>query len=1117
MANRQIIDIGQTGAIFNIDLGDICSGETFDLQFCNTDGTHTYTFNECACPAFSGLPATSDFTDCECKTFPVTFTGNGYPGSGQCLLLVTRSGGHVVRVNITYNEVYCEPLLSTWAIGNDGNAVVINDSTFDHDCEVSHNFCMAQRLNFSKSYTIAQPLVAGDVLFLSQWLFAQMPAWAFQDYPIAGWKYRVCLHTPEEGEPTVDGTFNMEWYGESPSEENSARTPYVSVVISSGGTTIQYQVKFNLGQDLQTEPSNSGVQNSLFLLNNAISNPFQLNNEAENSIYRNPKYMSWASVIYRTIGAVYQPSFFNVKGEFPFYNEMSVSASPLEFTINSVELARTATGTDTEYFSTARPTSVVVDFDYISVNPSGTLPDSMHVYLIRVDTSNNQLDYYQNYEYEQANLFSLAPQGNITPTTAPTLVSGNNFTAEFDISALHPAMTGVPINYAYRMIFVVGSTADNESRSSISDRVDLINYDDEPMPLNTLSVAWRTLEQEYPTTDRIVQGACVNLPLESVIRLDLTATNAELSAKTNGLVNDASQALQSVRLDVYETNPLTGNLLLDTMFFQPEIKRICNDNFEKGTEVDFVDASNGAQMEIVFPFTIPDNIYRNIGREGLFQRPQGSFGRVPVVDASLDCVIASGTNHCNLGTSFGQMNGMAGVARYAYMAYIPQTTEVWVSNNVNDEIHIFDANTFTQVGTIAVGTGNTFRFIRVGNNVYLSGGTGDVYVVNIFTRALTTTISVDTTLGAMAYNSVANTISIVEATNQLIYRIDVATNTIIGAPLAIPVVSTDSDLIYVSLTNELWLSTGNPTQTIEVINYTTFLIVATIAQVTSVSLSPMAQWNGNVYSFRENAGGQLDIIDIATRLVTATTAVPPIVVSSLSQIGGVIYFGDGIGDNIYGYDGITLQQITNTFVATSARVWQVITANGCIFASSRSASFLETIFLFDADCQTALPPFSMANRNIEFEWSLEFAIFDNTENYFAYQRIERPKLSELIGVDVLPIDSIEDAEIDGTPVGTATPCPTTGVVTVTGTWGASTANRQLFAVAVEIMPVRAGLVSMQTSQPQAGNVIIPVNSPFIANLQPQFNSVGNISFELDYPELPIQGDYQIRLHFIARY
>ena len=150
------------------------------------------------------------------------------------------------------------------------------------------------------------------------------------------------------------------------------------------------------------------------------------------------------------------------------------------------------------------------------------------------------------------------------------------------------------------------------------------------------------------------------------------------------------------------------------------------------------------------------------------------------------------------------------------------------------------------------------------------------------------------------------------------------------------------------------------------------------------------------------------------------------------------------------------------------------------------------------------------------DWELEFQLFDNTEIYHAYQRIERPKFSEFIDVDVLPEDAIDDIEIDGTPIGNSNPCATTGSVTIDADWGSSTSNRQLFAVGVEIMPVRGGLVSEQTALPAVANIIQPLNSPYISGVQPQFNTVGNIQFQLDYPELPIGGDYQIHLHFIIR-
>jgi hypothetical protein len=74
----------------------------------------------------------------------------------------------------------------------------------------------------------------------------------------------------------------------------------------------------------------------------------------------------------------------------------------------------------------------------------------------------------------------------------------------------------------------------------------------------------------------------------------------------------------------------------------------------------------------------------------------------------------------------------------------------------------------------------------------------------------------------------------------------------------------------------------------------------------------------------------------------------------------------------------------------------------------------------------------------------------------------------------------------------------------------------MFGVALEIVPFRGGMLSSTSAQPVAGNIIIPIDSQFISNLSPQFGVNADINFDIDYPALPIQGDYEIKLHFLIR-
>jgi hypothetical protein len=1035
------------------------------------------------------------------------------PGIGSCTILVSRSGGNVVRVNLTWEEVYCEIATTAWSLDDASSIVDIDNSTFNADCEVFHGSCMANRNIFSITHTLAQPLVVGDEIYFSQWLFAQIVNWAYQDYPVAGWKYRVCLGEEE----TVDGTFQMEWYGEQPSEENSAQTPYIGCVIGTGGTTITITIQFNMPADTTQPAGNNFINNHDVLLKNSVRNGLIINNESENSVYRNPKYMTWATVVYRTIGVVYQDAIFSIKAELPFYNEPSVTASPMRLILNSVTLARTATGTATDYLSTTRPTSVVVDFDYVSGNISGTPPDAMWVYMIRNDAQNNQLDYYENYEYEQADLTTLAVSANITPTVAPVNITGDNFQAEFDVSALHPDLEGVSgISLNYRFIFVAISTIDQETRSTITPQpIQLINYDDEAMPLGSLDLVWRTVEQEYVNTIQTVRGVPVNMDLESSLRLDLSATNAELSAKTGGLLTDARTALTAVKLDVYEENPLTGNLLLDTMFFQPQAKNTCGAIF---TEEGMVSQGTGSSLEVTFPFTIPDNIYRNIGREGLFQRVEGQFQRAPVVDASLDCVIATQVNQCNFGTSFGSMSsGVTGTTYEGEMQYVPTTQEVWALDNSNSEVHIFDANSFTFIVSIplpAVFQPVYSEYCPANNCVYVSNNLDQfVYCISVTSRAVVATIAIGTVgnaLSGLKYIAQTQELIIINQTANEIERINVNTNAVVGAPIALGTGVSPQQVEFIPAINEIWVACQG-SNSVERVDYSTLTQVGTIA-VTSANGIKLV---GNEVWVGESS---IDVISTTTLAIVQSIAIGYNFIF-FTEFGGVIYTGD-IVDSVIGYDTQSYNVVTNLFVGANTFPNFILLANGCLYVANIALDF---IYLFDADCQQQLPPFSMRNRNIIFDWQMEFQIFDNKEIYHAFQTIERPNgVTDYAKID--PIDFIDDIEVEypdditptPIPIGDATPCATTGTINVNAQWGSSTVNRQMFGAALEIVPFRGGMLSPESAQPVAGNIIMPVNSPFIRNLSPQFGVNADINFDIDYPALPIQGDYEIKLHFLIR-
>jgi hypothetical protein len=346
MANNQTITVG-IDRNWNINFGNLCDGDTVELRLCNYDGgTHTGSIRVCGCEALTFVPTTFTLSACECITITGTFNGNGYPGVGNCFIEVDFNNKKSF-INLNWNEVYCDIDPVSWTFADLNNSIVLESRTFNAECDTTDNYAFAQAVYLQRTLRFAQPLVAGDELFLSQWLFAQIVDWSYQNYPVAGWKTRLCLQPAGEGQdPSVDGVYQMEWYGQQPSEENSQDTPYVYATVSGNGSQVIYRVEFNLPEDSLNPPSNFPLANHRILLANSTRNEVELNNQSENSIYRNLKYMSWAFVVYRSVGSVYQDDIFSIRGKFPFEKE-GVGANAVAFFLLSTSLT-TPTGQPTQ-------------------------------------------------------------------------------------------------------------------------------------------------------------------------------------------------------------------------------------------------------------------------------------------------------------------------------------------------------------------------------------------------------------------------------------------------------------------------------------------------------------------------------------------------------------------------------------------------------------------------------------------------------------------------------------------------------------------------------------------------------------------------------------------------
>lgn len=1094
--STQVIDIGRPPATSNINLGQLCSGDTVDIKVCNSSSAITYSIISCTCPNFAGLPARKAFGACACVTYTLTYTGLGYPNDGHCVIYFTNPDGQTTAVNLTWQEVYCEISTTAWTLTDSDGASDISNSTFNADCEVWNRSCMASRHTFTITRTLVQPLVAGDVVYFSQWLFAQIVDWNYGNYPIAGWKYRICTVGGEE--PTVDGTYQMEWYGESPSEENSATTPYVTIAISGGGTSFAITINFNLTQDQLSFNQNATIFNHNNLLANSVRGQ-ELQNDFENSVYRNPKFMSWATTIYRTIGAVYQDSIFSIKALLPFYNE---GALPVLFSINSL-LLFTPTGQATDYLSTTRATSAIVNFNYDSGNAIGTIPDGFFVYMIRNDSFNDQLDYYENYEYEQADLLNLVASARITPTVAPVNIAGNEFEAEFDISTIHPELEGVnSLALSYRFIFVARSLIDTQSRSAVTEPVALINYDDEHLTLSGLQCLWRTVEQEYAPNIQTLTDLPVNMDLESTLRIDRANLNAQILAKTGGKLSDT---LTAVRMKMYYKTPLNNGVDLNVLYFDPNGKMECGGMTNDG----FVDRSQGTILDVTYPFMIPDNIYRQMGREALYQS-NGEAEPLEVLQTpSLNCVANAVSNECNVGQALTPIIN-TNLPVYG-LIYIPEINQVWASTTNQNTIECIDLNTLLVVNTITLPVGanmSALHYKQSANRVYAFADVSDAcYVIDIYTNAVITTIALPAG-GAFHYLTAIDSIDrlyVTDFANTSVIEINTASNSIIGVPLSIAP-NQPYAIAYISSLNELWVCTQTPDEVVR-INRTTMLVVGAIAMPTAAR--NIIQVGNEVWIA---CTGTIEVVDISTLAITNTVTGTSLALGFMILLNGVVYQTDGVNSVLM----INTQTyaVYNTFFSGTTTNTIIATPNYLIVGNEGD----DTHTPFDLECPDILPNQSFQNKSIINRWELEFKYFDNTETYYIHQEISKPQGSKLnIGdffddIDVVPYEP--DGTIGTTPVTIFDPCDRRFQVTanVNPVYG----SLRVYGVAIEIQPVRSGVISSRSSDPAVNPILIPIDSPFIQNLTPAFGLTTSIQFDLDIRELPYDGDYELRLHYIIR-
>jgi YVTN family beta-propeller protein len=593
-------------------------------------------------------------------------------------------------------------------------------------------------------------------------------------------------------------------------------------------------------------------------------------------------------------------------------------------------------------------------------------------------------------------------------------------------------------------------------------------------------------------------GTCVNMNLETALQANLPLSDLEVQAKTGNFIQTAFEAYKGARLSIYQESPLTGSQLLNTQYFQAQGQLICDKVTDNGLEP-IINRTQNALIDLTFPFTIPDNVYRKIGREGLFQSDVTEPTAWSTLSlASLSCVQNRTSEQCDV---LFALPDVPGFGAPTYQNYVPDTNELWVVDSVGDSIQIIDVATMAITATITLTAGDSpFGIVYVpqkGCYVTLSGANTTV-LINIYTRSITATIATPTNPAQIIYEQSIDRLFVICFSSNL-YEIDPQTNIITNGAntfqtsgVSVTYYAGNDSIYTVALGSNDYVQTPRSTW-----------IPNAPVSVPAVSNAIFASSN---YLFIGTTD-TIEVYDYTNTLITSLSYIG----NSTRQIienAGIIYFCDASNSLIRLVDNITFVEIANYQTALGALY--LTFGGGYLWVSQFSGNSVRPFLL---DCNDSLPPFTMVNRNIKLNWDLEFRFFDNTEIYTISQELNRPSPSRIADfvndfVDII----IEEEPNDGTP--TPIPidnlCPTTGQVIVT----ANLVNPQrIMSVGIELQPVRGGVYSSESS---ASPISIPSDSEAIYDLTPAYGTTSTVSFRIDTPSLNLTGDYEIVLHFITQ-
>jgi len=894
----------------------------------------------------------------------------------------------------------------------------------------------------------------------------------------------------------------MEWYGEQFSTENSTYTPPMVCYVSNGGLDIGFYYEFHLMADTQLEPSNFPVENHEYFLRGALSGNGA--NTNENSPYRNEKYISFAAVLKRITANEWQDTYLSIRCRFDYYDANEVIPNVvMSNVVYTFSIPSTADATN--WLSPIRTTNCHVEFDWITSDPTGTLPISTWLYMFRNDTKNNSENPFANYQCSYADIASSVPGGMIIAIITPPTYSGSGNRFYFDVELDTCAFPDIPteqIPDQFRFILVNYTYTDFAVRTSLSAVLECINYDDTAIVFNQLDFTLGAVDMEYPSTVNSIQFP-VHADMQTNMGWMPALDNAQVIAKTNGVQRTALEALTGIELQVFRQDDLNDLELINTSYFAPALAHDCgafSDISAQTGQAGLINLSSGGAVQLAFPMTLLDNTFRVTSRANLFQAPKSNPNNWGVYSgADLDCVANRVPCQSIIINRLADLVPVNASDLYQII-WVSATNEIWTCDALNGLILRFDANTLTQLADIVLpsGASNLALYYCQNANCVFVGDNSHAAVYKIDIYALTYSASIGFTgFGSFAFVEVGN--SIYNADNNFIQEIDISSNTEINTPVPTPGLYVIGMIYLPAPINEIWYVDGINSAIIRV-NPTSNTIIGSV----SVSNPPTALTTDGTYVYA-SCITNIDTVEIATLSVVNSQTLG-ISLQGISANFGILYCVDYDSDALLIIDPSTLTLIAS--YTTDVKPENLVVASGLIFTQNKGT---EDLSVFKLTPCGGLPRYSWAGENILLKWQLAFNFLGNVETYNYTQQLARINPTVLNPVPYVDTVTIQEKQLDGSYVTISKPCVNSSQLKINVAYNAPYAT---LSVGIELQPVR-GMKYFSTSVPQGLTPmpIIPAENPYVSNI---ITTATDVTFDLDFPALPFSNDMELIIHTIIK-